>query len=137
MGWLNRALTSTFISGCRNRQREPVVSTARIEDLPASAGPVTHAEGMRSAKNVALDHMPDVSVTEAGWQLPDDFRMAIYIAGFEGELLSRPVDQDLLGCFLASLLAGPFDQFSVDEGCSGADQGDEVGRVHTAPAVLG
>jgi len=82
MGWLNRALTSTFISGCR--QREPVVSTARIEDLPASAGPVTHAEGMRSAKNVALDHMPDVSVTEAGWQLPDDFRMAIYIAGFEG-----------------------------------------------------
>jgi len=32
MAWLNRILTNTFISGCRKRQREPVVSTARIED---------------------------------------------------------------------------------------------------------
>ena len=41
-----------------------------------------------------------------------------------------------LGRFLLGLLAGAFDELSVDEGRSGADQGDEVGRVHTAPAVL-
>ena len=52
------------------------------------------------------------------------------------ELLSRPVDQDRLGGFGLGVLAGPFDQFSVDEGRSGADQGDEMRRVHTAPAVL-
>jgi pimeloyl-ACP methyl ester carboxylesterase len=54
----------------------------------------------------------------------------------DGELLSRPVDQDRLGgCFL-SLLAGSLDEFPVDEGRSGADQGDEVGGVDGAPAVL-
>ncbi len=52
------------------------------------------------------------------------------------ELLSRPVDQDRLGCFGLCLLAGPFHELAVDEGRSGADQGDEVGRVHRPPAVL-
>ena len=52
------------------------------------------------------------------------------------EQLSRPVDQDRLGCFGLGLLSGSFDDFAVDEGCSGADQGDEVGCVDGAPAVL-
>jgi hypothetical protein len=52
------------------------------------------------------------------------------------ELLSRPVDQDLLGSVFLSLLAGSLDEFAVDEGRSGADQGDEVGGVDGAPAVL-
>ena len=43
-----------------------------------------------------------------------------------------------LGSFgLGVLFAGSFDEFAVDEGRSGADQGDEVGRVDGAPAVLG
>ena len=54
----------------------------------------------------------------------------------DGELLSRPVDQDLLSCFFPDLLAGSLDQFSADERRSGADQGDELRRVHAAPAVL-
>jgi hypothetical protein len=41
-----------------------------------------------------------------------------------------------LGCFGLGFLAGPFDDFAVDEGCSGADQGDQVGCVDGAPAVL-
>ena len=55
----------------------------------------------------------------------------------EPELLSRPVDQDLLGGCGWGVLAGSFDEFAVDEGGSGADQGDEVRRVDRAPAVLG
>jgi hypothetical protein len=43
------------------------------------------------------------------------------------ELLSRPVDQDLLGSVFPAFLAGPLGKFAVDEGRSGADQGDEVG----------
>jgi hypothetical protein len=52
------------------------------------------------------------------------------------EQLSRPVDQDRLAGFLVGVLAWSFDEFAVDEGRSGADQGDEVGRVDGAPAVL-
>ncbi len=52
------------------------------------------------------------------------------------ELLSRPVDQDLLGGVFPAFLGGPLGEFSVDEGRSGADQGDEVGGVDGAPAVL-
>jgi hypothetical protein len=52
------------------------------------------------------------------------------------ELLSRPVDQDRLGCFGLRFLAGPFYELAVDEGRSGADQGDEVGCVYRPPAIL-
>jgi len=41
-----------------------------------------------------------------------------------------------LSCFRPGVLAGPFDQFAVDEGRPGADQGDEVGGVDGPPAVL-
>jgi hypothetical protein len=34
------------------------------------------------------------------------------------------VDQDLLGSFLVTIIAGRFDELSVDEGCRGADEGD-------------
>ena len=54
-----------------------------------------------------------------------------------GEQLSRPVDQDLLGCGVDGLTVGSFDEFAGLEAGSGADEGDEVGCVHGAPAVLG
>jgi hypothetical protein len=57
--------------------------------------------------------------------------------GDNGELLSRPVDQDLLGGCGRRVLVRSFDEFSVDKGRVGADQGDEVRRVDGAPAVLG
>jgi len=53
------------------------------------------------------------------------------------EKLSRPVDQDRLGCFALGVFAGSFDEFAAGEGGSGADQRDEVGCVDSAPAVLG
>jgi hypothetical protein len=53
-----------------------------------------------------------------------------------GEQLSRPVDEDRLGGFRFGVLAWSFDEFAVDEGRAGADQGDEVGCVDGAPAVL-
>jgi hypothetical protein len=52
------------------------------------------------------------------------------------EQLSRPVDEDRLGGFLSGVSARSFDEFAVDEGRPGADQGDEVGCVDGAPAIL-
>jgi len=39
-------------------------------------------------------------------------------------MASRPVDQDLLGGFGLGVFTRPFDELSVDEGRSGANQGD-------------
>jgi hypothetical protein len=39
------------------------------------------------------------------------------------------VDHDRLGGFWLGRFAGPFDEVAVDEGRSGADQGDKVGCV--------
>ena len=67
--------------------------------------------------------------------------MASMVAGLMGgmaaEQLSRPVDQDLLGCGVGGLAVGSFDEFAGLEAGSGADERDEVGCVHGAPAVLG
>ena len=35
------------------------------------------------------------------------------------------------------MFVGAFDELAVDEGGAGADEGNEVGRVHGAPAGLG
>jgi hypothetical protein len=37
----------------------------------------------------------------------------------------------------AGVLAGPLDEFAVDEDRAGTDQGDEMRRVDGAPPVLG
>ncbi len=85
--WLNRILTNTFISSYRKRQREPVLTTAGLEDWQIDRA-LSHSgqarAAARSAEELALDHMPDADVTDALRQLPDDFRMAVYLADVEG-----------------------------------------------------
>ncbi len=63
--------------------------------------------------------------------------LAAGIASRLAELLSRPVDQDLLGGCGWGVLVRSFDELAVDEGRAGADQGHEVRRVDGTPAVLG
>jgi RNA polymerase sigma-70 factor, ECF subfamily len=82
--WLNRILANTFISGYRKRQREPVTTAAGIEDWQLARAQSHTAAGMRSAEELALDRMPDATVTDALRKLPDDFRMAVYLADVEG-----------------------------------------------------
>jgi hypothetical protein len=54
------------------------------------------------------------------------------------ELLDSP-DRRVLdsGSSQLAFLSWSFDELALDEGRSGADQGDEVGSVHQAPAGLG
>jgi RNA polymerase sigma-70 factor, ECF subfamily len=82
--WLNRILTNTFISSYRKRQREPALTLAGLEDWQLARAQSHTMGGMRSAEELALDHMPDASVTNALRQLSGDFRMAVYLADVEG-----------------------------------------------------
>jgi RNA polymerase sigma-70 factor, ECF subfamily len=83
--WLYRILTNTYINGYRKRQRQPVQApTEEITDWQiAQAGEHT-SQGLPSAEMEALDRLPDDAVKAALQQLPDDFRMAVYLADVEG-----------------------------------------------------
>jgi RNA polymerase sigma-70 factor, ECF subfamily len=83
--WLYRILTNTYINNYRKRQRRPLQSsTEEITDWQiAQAGEHT-SQGLPSAEVEALDRLPDNDVKAALQQLPDDFRMAVYLADVEG-----------------------------------------------------
>jgi RNA polymerase sigma-70 factor, ECF subfamily len=83
--WLYRILTNTYINGYRKRQRQPSQHpTEEITDWQlAQAGEHT-SSGLRSAEVEALDRLPDSDVKAALQELPEDFRMAVYLADVEG-----------------------------------------------------
>jgi RNA polymerase sigma-70 factor (ECF subfamily) len=83
--WLYRILTNTFINTYRKRQREPQQSGAEdIEDWQLARAESHTSTGLRSAEAEVLDHLPDSDVTDALAKLPDDFRLAVYLADVEG-----------------------------------------------------
>jgi RNA polymerase sigma-70 factor, ECF subfamily len=82
--WLSRILANAFISSYRKRQREPVLSTAGIEDWQLARSQSHTASGMASAEDLALGHIADPRLTEALRQLPEDFRFAVYLADVMG-----------------------------------------------------
>jgi RNA polymerase sigma-70 factor, ECF subfamily len=83
--WLYRILTNTYINSYRKKQRQPLQSpTDEITDWQiAQAGEHT-STGLPSAEVEALDRLPDNDVKAALQQLPEDFRMAVYLADVEG-----------------------------------------------------
>jgi RNA polymerase sigma-70 factor, ECF subfamily len=82
--WLSRILTNVFISSYRKQQREPLSASGTIEDWQLARAQSHIASGMRSAEEVALDRIPDASVIAAFRQLPDHFRVPVYLADVEG-----------------------------------------------------
>jgi RNA polymerase sigma-70 factor (ECF subfamily) len=83
--WLYRILTNTFINNYRRKQRQPQQSpTEQIEDWQLASAEAHTSTGLRSAEMEALDHLPDSDVKEALQNLPEDFRMAVYLADVEG-----------------------------------------------------
>jgi RNA polymerase sigma-70 factor (ECF subfamily) len=82
--WLYRILTTTFINNYRKDQRRPQISAGEIEDWQiADASSHTSDQG-KSAEDEVLENIADKDIKEALAQMPEDFRMAVYLSDVEG-----------------------------------------------------
>lgn len=97
--WLFRILTNTYINIYRKKQRQPQQSSAdELLDSQLHEAESHTSTGLRSAEMEALDRLADADIVEAMQSLPEEFRLAVYLADVEGfaykeiaEIMETPV----------------------------------------------
>jgi RNA polymerase sigma-70 factor (ECF subfamily) len=96
--WLHRILSNTFINSYRKKRREPIqdLGIEFQEDWQVGSDPL--APPARSAESEALDRLADSDILQALRTLPEEFRVAIYLADIEGypyreiaEMMGTPI----------------------------------------------
>jgi RNA polymerase sigma-70 factor (ECF subfamily) len=82
--WLYRVLTTTFINSYRKKQRQPLIANNELEDWQISQAQSHTSDLGKSAEVEALENLPDSDIKNALQELPEEFRMAVYLADVEG-----------------------------------------------------
>jgi RNA polymerase sigma-70 factor (ECF subfamily) len=126
--WLHRILANTFATGYRKRRREPQRGfDGDFHEWLLAAGSL--APTARSAEAEALDLLADSEILRALRDLPEDFRMAVYLADIEGyaykeiaEIMGTPVGTVMSRLHrgrgrLRKQLAAYADSFDTDRTC--------------------